>query len=452
MQKILASLRANIGYNAWQNSFIRHVINRVYSPIENLLYRFLEWLAAKSLIFSALKFLASHIASLIAFAIVFVSGVPDRFWSNKFIYLIAFGMWILNIYNKDKKRIAFEDLFVVFVLGVILASVLSIHARLSAKYLLNYMAVFMLFAIFINNVNKKELAIIINGITFGTLMVSVFGVLQKHIIGVSINLSQTDISISQELTGRVYSTMGNPNVLGEYFILTLPLIIANFLYSEKKFIKAISAFTVLISLYVLLSTGSRSAWASFALCVIVFVLFYKPRLLPILIMLGLISFFFMPQNIQTRVVSMFNKHDTSLNYRKHIYNCAEIMKDDYQLLGGVGVGNEVFQSAFENYKVKELTKVAHSHNLYLQIAIEMGLMTLIALILYIVKTVLQALANRADDKMQRLVQIACIASIAGFMLMSVADYTWFYLRIVYMFFTTLAILSVSNNKNTRSLS
>ena len=149
---------------------------------------------------------------------------------------------------------------------------------------------------------------------------------------------------------------------------------------------------------------------------------------------------------------MFNKHDTSLNYRKHIYNCAEIMKDDYQLLGGVGVGNEVFQSAFENYKVKELTKVAHSHNLYLQIAIEMGLMTLIALILYIVKTVLQALANRADDKMQRLVQIACIASIAGFMLMSVADYTWFYLRIVYMFFTTLAILSVSNNKNTRSLS
>lgn len=437
----------NLNYNAWEDSAFRNWIYKIYSPIENVIYKFLKFLSKNSLIFSFLQLLSKNIPVLISLMIVFTGIVPDALWSNKYFYLMGFGLYILHVYNRDKERNALDDLLVLFILTIMLSTVLSIHPKMSVKYLLNYLTIFLIFAIFINNIKSvDDLKKVINSITIAVFFVSAFGILQKHVIGVTVNLSQTDISISQELSGRVYSTMGNPNVLGEYYLLTLPIVVANFLISDKKWLKAFSTFTFLISLYILLATGSRSAWGSFALCGVVFVLLYKPRLLPILIMLGLISFFFMPQNIQTRIASIFNKHDTSLNYRQHIYNSAEIMKDDYKLLGGVGLGNEVFQGAFENYKVKELTKVAHSHNLYLQLAIEIGIFGLIFLIVYLIKMILKALFNKTGNESLDLIKTACISQIAGFMLMGIADYTWFYLRIVMMFFITMGILYVVNKK------
>lgn len=447
-QAFKSGLRENLNYNAWEDSFIRKAIYKIYSPIENVIYKILKLFAKNSFIFSLLQLLSKNIPTLISLMIVFVGIVPDVLWSNKYLYIMAFGLYILNLYNNNREKNVLDDLMILFILSIILSTIFSLYPKLSLKYLVNYLTVFLIFTIFINNIRTfEDIKKIITSITIATFCVSAYGILQKHVIGVSVNLSQTDISISQELSGRVFSTMGNPNVLGEYYLLTLPIIIANIIFNDKKLVKAFGAFTVLISLYILLSTGSRSAWGSFALCVFVFVLLYKPRVLPVLIMLGLISFFFMPQNIQTRVVSIFNKHDTSLNYREHIYESAGIMMDDYKLLGGVGLGNEVFQSAFENYKVKELTKVAHSHNLYLQLSIEIGIFGLAFLILYIIKIISKSILNKSIRYELNLIKIACISQIAGFMLMSIADYTWFYLRIVVMFFISVAILYICNKNS-----
>lgn len=442
------TFKSDINYNAWENSAIRNIFYKIYAVFERVIYKILSILENNSLIFSILSFLSRHMDFIIGLSLVLIGIVPDNLWSNLYFYIMVFGLWIVNIFNRDDKdKISFDEFFVLFILSVLLSTVFSIHPKLSIKYAVNYIFVFIFYSVFINNIKtSKELYRVITAVTIATLIVSFYGLLQKFVIGVAVNLSQTDMSISQELSGRVYSTMGNPNVLGEYYLLTIPLIVTNFLCNERKSIKALSAFTVIISLFVILTTGSRSAWASFAVCVVVFVLLYKPKLLPILFMLGLISFFFMPQTIQTRVVSMFNKSDSSINYRKYIYESANLMRRDFQFIGGVGLGNEVFQGAFENYKVSALSTVAHCHNLYLQLTIEMGIFGLLFLILHIAKQILEALTDIFNSSVKesiKLVQVACISSIAGFMLMSVADYTWFYLRIVAMFFMILAFLKKS---------
>ena len=436
---------------------IRKGLATLYDLIESKLQKLLEWLANHSLLFSLLSLLSKHIPIVMGVGLVLCSVIPDGMWSNIYLLLMAFGLWILGLMNGEgKTKRPYEDFFVLFVITIALATVFSIHPALSLPYGLIYGAVFVIFSVFINQIRSwEDLSKVVIALVFAALMVSIYGILQKHVIGVSVNLSQTDISISQELSGRVYSTLGNPNILGEFYLLVLPLVCGLFLVHDSKIVKALAAMTLLLSLYVLLATGSRSAWGSFAFAMAVFIALYKPRLLPIFLMMGLISFFFMPQTIQMRVMSIFNKNDSSLGYRRMIYEAASLMKGDYQWVGGVGLGGDIFQKVFESYKVKELTTVAHSHNLYLQLAIEAGMFSVIFLLSYVAKIVLKALLSFAQNKSDKegkikILQIACIASLAGFFLMSFVDYTWFYFRIVVLFFAVVGILSNLNDVKAQS--
>lgn len=457
MEHIIQRFRSNLGYNPWEHSMIRKGLATLYDLIESKLQKLLEWLANHSLLFSLLSLLSKHIPIVMGVGLVLCSVIPDGMWSNIYLLLMAFGLWILGLMNGEgKTKRPYEDFFVLFVITIALATVFSIHPALSLPYGLIYGAVFVIFSVFINQIRSwEDLSKVVIALVFAALMVSIYGILQKHVIGVSVNLSQTDISISQELSGRVYSTLGNPNILGEFYLLVLPLVCGLFLVHDSKIVKALAAMTLLLSLYVLLATGSRSAWGSFAFAMAVFIALYKPRLLPIFLMMGLISFFFMPQTIQMRVMSIFNKNDSSLGYRRMIYEAASLMKGDYQWVGGVGLGGDIFQKVFESYKVKELTTVAHSHNLYLQLAIEAGMFSVIFLLSYVAKIVLKALLSFAQNKSDKegkikILQIACIASLAGFFLMSFVDYTWFYFRIVVLFFAVVGILSNLNDVKAQS--
>lgn len=454
MERMIQRFRANVNYNPWEESLIRKGIVNVYGLLEGNLQKLLTWLAKKSLIFSLLGLCSKYIPFIMGIGLILCSIIPDSLWSNKYLFLMAFGLWILGVMNREEKaRRPFEDFFVLFMMTIALATVFSIHPPLSLSYGLIYGAVFIIFSVFINQVRSRDdLIHVIVALTLAALVVSLYGILQKHVIGVSVNLSQTDISISQELSGRVYSTLGNPNILGEFYLLVLPLVCGLFLVHDSKIVKALAAVTLFLSLYVLLATGSRSAWGSFAFAMAVFIALYKPRLLPIFLMMGLISFFFMPQTIQVRVMSIFNKNDTSLGYRRFIYECASLMREDYQWLGGVGLGGDIFQKVFESYKVKELTTVAHSHNLYLQLAIEAGIFSVIFLLAYMAKTVFKALSSFSQKEVKvKILQIACIASLAGFFLMSFVDYTWFYFRIVVLFFAVVGILTNLNHLNENSI-
>ena len=216
MTKFFDLLRFNLDYNAWDESLIRKLLLRIRLFFENIFVKILEFLKEKSFLFGLLESLSGHINIIIALSLIFISIVPFNLWSNLYLYLIVFILWILNLYRKDdKKRLAFDDFLVLFILTIGLSTVFSIYPRLSLKYAVNYFSIFLFYAIFINNIRtRKDLFQILTALTVATLLVSFFGLLQKFVIGVSVDLSQTDTSISQELSGRIYSTMGNPNVLG----------------------------------------------------------------------------------------------------------------------------------------------------------------------------------------------------------------------------------------------
>ena len=78
---------------------------------------------------------------------------------------------------------------------------------------------------------------------------------------------------------RVYSTLGNPNVLGEYFLLVIPLCVG-FLFSAKTWVQRIfwaGCFGIMMLCMVM--TFSRGCWLGICLAAAIFMVMYDRRFL-----------------------------------------------------------------------------------------------------------------------------------------------------------------------------
>ena len=83
----------------------------------------------------------------------------------------------------------------------------------------------------------------------------------------------------------------------------------------------------------------------------------------------------------------------------------------------------------------------HSHNLFLQIICDTGIVGFIlfvAVIYQYYKLSLSALKNEKDKKF-RVYNIAGISAVTGFMVQSMSDYTFYNYRVTFLFWVVLGI-------------
>ena len=110
----------------------------------------------------------------------------------------------------------------------------------------------------------------LSAIAFSGAIVSIYGILENF-IGTPSVIWQ-DMSDFGEIKGRVVSTFANPNVLGEYLILVIPITVA--LAITAKSVKERFAFAcgAAFDVFCLVLTWSRGAWLGFAVSTVVFLL------------------------------------------------------------------------------------------------------------------------------------------------------------------------------------
>lgn len=438
--------------NYWENSFIRSIFIFFSSRIKKITDSLISFLLKNSIIIRLLDLISDKLILIygIFFASIFI--LPDNLWSNLYLYLGVAFLFLLDLLKNRNRtcRIIFDEFLVLFIVSLILSAVFSVFPRLSFKYLINYIVIFMGYYLFIKNIeSEKDFTTFINCLVVAVVLVGVYGIIQDKIIGVPVNTSQTDISISQNLSGRIFSTLGNPNVLGEFYLLTLPFVVGLFLYHRELWKKAIFAVIILISTYILLKTGSRSAWGALAVGAAIFVLLWQPKLFPLFFLAGLIMFFFLPDSISSRILSILNRNDTSVKTRGLIAGWSAIMKKDYQLLGGAGLGVDVFQTIFSNYNTKAGLKIAHSHNLYTQIILESGIFALIFLLGFLFKNIILSLMVESEkNSFNYYMRLSAIFALVSAMVMGLADHVWFFSRILFLFWLVVAVLvlTIRNEK------
>ena len=103
------------------------------------------------------------------------------------------------------------------------------------------------------------------------------------------------------------------------------------------------------------------------------------------------------------------------------------------------------------YQYTKATPV-HTHVLYLQIWVEMGIVAILSFLWFIYRTIKNSIICITDStKEMKNILIAGVSALAGALTISLVEYIWYYPRVMVIFWVIVGILlaatSVVFNKN-----
>lgn len=252
----------------------------------------------------------------------------------------------------------------------------------------------------------------------------------------------TDEDMFSSITFRVYSTLENPNVLGEYFLLVIPLGCAMILTMDSwpKRIVCLAA-TGLMGVCLIL-TYSRGCYLGLLFAAAVFLVLLDKRFLVLGIVAVALCPLYLPESVLSRFTSIGNMGDTSTSYRVYIWMGTLAMLKDYWFCG-VGPGMDAYNMVYPEYAYNAIT-APHSHNLYLQIMCDTGVCGIVVFLILMVafyRMMFTAIRHETDRKAQ-IYQIAGTAAITGFLVQSMTDYTFYNYRVMLLFWVVLGLCVV----------
>ncbi len=331
---------------------------------------------------------------------------------------------------------------------IVLLAILFVSSALSFAVLgsLKVWAMYFVFVTFyfviINTVKTKaQLYGLLKVFVFSGVLVALYGVMQ-YVFGWTTSNAWIDETMFEEETMRVYSTLANPNVLGEYLLLVLPVCAVFFVkYKAKTWAKwAYLAMFGVLALCLIL-TQSRGCWIGFMLGAVIFVTFYEGRLWGIIPFLICLLPFVLPETIINRLLSIGNMEDSSTSYRVFIWMGTLGMMKHYWL-GGIGMGEAAFAKVYPFFSYNAII-APHSHNTFLQLMVEAGIGALaVFLILNFVffknMTAVYRIGKHKKNNYS-VMALALSCGVAAFLAQSMFDYTFYNYRVMALFFMVLAM-------------
>lgn len=124
------------------------------------------------------------------------------------------------------------------------------------------------FIVLLFTLTAKNLSIFLTIIFSSTVITALYGLFQKF--GFDPLFKDFDTLF---LVGRIFSTLGNPDFLGQYIGPVLPLGIALFFLLKNKIIKSLIAIGVIVCISALVFTESRAPFLGMLLSALIFVVF-----------------------------------------------------------------------------------------------------------------------------------------------------------------------------------
>ncbi len=332
-----------------------------------------------------------------------------------------------------------------FMLAMAVSTLLSFTFKKSLFILLIYVA-FVLFyfvAYQVLDSEKKWKGAIVSFVAVSAF-VALYGVYQNF-AGISGAASWVDQEMFRQIKVRVYSTFGNPNVLGEFLVMMIPLSLAVLWKAKTDGQKFIYTGIFLLLAACMVFTWSRGAWLGVLLAAALFLLIADKRwalcavfgilLLPML--LGSDS------AIANRILSIGNTKDTSTAYRVSIWQASLTMIRDFWM-SGIGAGSDAFSMIYPKYALAGANFALHSHNLFLQIMVEAGIcgiVTFVALIIAFVRRAFSRSVYKNRSSLKGAVTIALAAGLLGFLFQGLTDNVWYNYKMVLIFWIVLALAS-----------
>ena len=250
-----------------------------------------------------------------------------------------------------------------------------------------------------------------------------------------------DLDAFTDISLRVFSTLGNPNVYGTYLLLAIPLAAACVVFLKHPFLKLCAAGLTVLLLINLVLTFSRGCYLALALAAGIFVLIIEKRFVILFIPAILALPFVLPPAVLNRLMSVINfaDMDTSTVFRLNIWRGTIRILQDFWMTG-IGQGIGAYNMVYPYYALAAVVS-PHSHNLFLQIFVELGIVGLVVFICILAcffRTMVNFMRHATEFRL-RVMGGAMIAAVIGFLFQGIFDYVFYNYRVQLTFYIFIGL-------------
>ena len=225
----------------------------------------------------------------------------------------------------------------------------------------------------------------------------------------------------QDSLRRISSSFIHPNDFGAYLVVisvvAISVVISNAVSLKERIACSVLSVTALFSLFL---TQSRGAWLSFCAAFIVLGAIKARKVMLLFILVIVLIFFFLPQNVQERLYDLTDVQSGTSWERVMLWKGTTDMIKVHPVLG---FGSNTYSRNFPKYKPVEYPDYRYAHNSYLQIASEIGIVGALFLIMFIIATLYYA--SRGIEQMtegtRKALTLGLFAGMVGFSLNCFVD-------------------------------
>ncbi len=300
--------------------------------------------------------------------------------------------------------------------------------------------------------------LVILGYILTTLPVSIYG-LRQYFFGATALATWVDANSAVADVTRVYSFLGNPNLLAGYLIPGIMFSVAAIFAWPRWLPKGLALLAALINTLCLILTLSRGGWIGFLLAGFLlltllvqywslwFTPFWQRWALPVLlggaaavVVLGVLSV----SSLRARVLSLFvGRADSSNNFRMNVWAAVLDMIRARPILG-IGPGNEAFNSVYPLFQRPRYTALS-AYSVFLEVMVEAGIFGLLAflwlLVMFFHQGWVQLQRLRETQDPQGYWLMAAIAAITGILGQGIADTVMYRPQISTLWWMAIAIVT-----------
>jgi len=359
--------------------------------------------------------------------------------------MFTFASFVIRFVFDEKmtfKRTPLDVPLLLFAIVLVISAITSFAVKSSVMAVMVYLAFILSYFLITNSIKTKQrFYSLIVLVLFAGVLVAAYGIYQ-HIFGFAEGTVWTDTDMFSDIETRVVSTFENPNVLGEYLLLLIPVGLGVVWGAKQGYNKILHLAIVGALSLCMIYTYSRGNWIGLIVAVFMFFMFYDRRFVWLGVIALLISPVFLPQNVINRFLSVGDMGDTSTSYRVYIWMGTLNMLKDYWF-SGIGVGTEAFNRIYPLYSFSGVT-APHSHNLYLQIITENGILGLVVFISVMAVYFKMCVSSiiKAKDRLLKGIITGLAAGMLGYLVQGMFDNVWYNYRVFLLFFVILGITSV----------
>ena len=151
--------------------------------------------------------------------------------------------------------------------------------------------------------------------------------------------------------------------------------------------------------------------------------------------------FYLPENVLNRFGSIASTTDSSAHYRINTWRGVCRLLSEHPF--GIGSGESAFRAIFPHYAVSGTETVMHAHQLFLEIAVEIGVVGLILFLLvlwHLFAHVVRFCRSLAEGE-KRTEGVCLAATLAGTLVMGLFDSLWYHGGLYWLFWSIAAMLA-----------